>query len=125
MHWIDITIFFNDNLTVLTFESFIQKIDLEMLLFGNGRFCCGFVWNIFVGKSEPKIDNTDSICVGVGIAGYLMVRYNHDTSLTIMTISRYNDSVIINIFIENPIIIHHNIYLNKMPVKRLSASFLY
>ncbi len=62
--------------------------------------------------------------LGVGIAGYLMIRYNHDTWLTITIISQYIDSAIINIFLENPIMIHHDICLNKMPVKRLSASFL-
>ncbi len=46
--------------------------------------------------------------LGVGIAGYLMIRYNHDTWLTIMIISQYIDSAIINIFLENPIMIHHD-----------------
>ncbi len=32
--------------------------------------------------------------------------------------------MILNIFLENPIMIDHNIGLNKMPVKRLSGSFL-
>ncbi len=33
--------------------------------------------------------------------------------LTIMIISRYSDSAIINIFLENPIMIHHDICLKK------------
>ncbi len=42
----------------------------------------------------------------------------------ITILSRYSDSAIIDIFLENPIMIHHDICLNKMPVKSLSASFL-
>ncbi len=38
-----------------------------------------------------------------------------------ITIQRF---LIIDIFLENPIMIHHDISLNKMPVKRLSASFI-
>ncbi len=38
-----------------------------------------------------------------------------------ITIQRF--SAIIDIFLENPMI-HHDICLNKMPVKSLSASFL-
>ncbi len=55
------------------------------------------------------------ICMG--IAGYLTIRYSHDTWLTIKIISRYSDSAIIDIFLENHIMIHHDICLNKMPVK--------
>ncbi len=62
--------------------------------------------------------------LGVGIAGYLTIRYNHYTWLTVTIISRCSDSAITDIFLENPIILHHDIGLNKMPVKRLGASFL-
>ncbi len=62
--------------------------------------------------------------LGVGIAGYLTIRYNHDTWLTVTIISRCSDSAITDIFLENPIMLHHDIGLNKMPVKRLGASFL-
>ncbi len=50
--------------------------------------------------------------LGVGIAGYFTIRYNRD-------------SAILDIFLENPIMIHHDICLNRTPVKRLSASFLF
>ncbi len=53
-----------------------------------------------------------------------MIRYNHNILLTITIISRCSDSAIINIFLENPVMIHHDICLNRIPVKRLSASCL-
>ncbi len=62
--------------------------------------------------------------IGLGIAGHLTIRYYHDKWLTVTTISRYCDSAIIDIFLENPIMIHHDIFLSKMHVKRLSVSFL-
>ncbi len=42
--------------------------------------------------------------IGLGIAGHLTIRYYHDKWLTVTIISRYCDSAIINIFLENPII---------------------
>ncbi len=49
------------------------------------------------------------------VCGIAVIRYNHDTLLTITIILRYSDSAKIYIFQKN---------LNKLPVKRLSASFL-
>ncbi len=49
---------------------------------------------------------------------------NHDTWLMIMIISRYSNSAIIDIQFYNDTSQYLSNYENKMPVKRLSASFL-
>ncbi len=52
---------------------------------------------------------------------HLAVEVGIDNDLTITILSRYSDPAIIYIFLETPIMIHHDICLNKMPVKRISA----
>ncbi len=66
-----------------------------------------------INKKNHMYISIHSLCsiLGVGIAGYLTIRYNHDTWFTIMIITRYNDSAIIDLLLNNHIMIHHDICL--------------
>ena len=65
--------------------------------------------------SQDMLSNDSGVryVFGVGITGYRMIRYDTIRWPTIEIIPRYRCSAMINMLLDNPITMHHDIYKMK------------